>query len=66
MANQSTTAGLRLSCKDASRLISQMQDRRLSFYQRLRIRLHLLGCDACGRFVRQLAMLRQAMRRYRE
>jgi len=56
--------GMLISCKDASRLISQMQDGELSFRQRLAVRLHLMFCDACRRFVRQLRFLRTAMRRY--
>ncbi len=62
----SSVVGPKLRCRDASRLISQMQEGRLSFYQRLRVRLHLLGCDACRKFVRQLDVLREAMRRYRQ
>jgi hypothetical protein len=31
----------------------------------LRIRLHLLLCDACTRFAQQLRFLRRAMQRYR-
>jgi hypothetical protein len=58
-------SGLRITCKDASRLISQMQDLPLPFYQRWLLRLHLLGCDACNKFVRQLVILRNAMRQYR-
>ena len=53
-----------ISCKDASRLISQMQDGELPLRRRLAVRLHLLFCDACRRFVRQLRFLRAAMRRY--
>ena len=53
-----------LSCKDASRLISQMQDGDLPFGQRLRVRLHLLFCEACTRFERQVRFLRRVMRRY--
>jgi hypothetical protein len=58
--------GLLIRCKDASRLISQMQDRRLTLGQRWLVRLHLLFCDACSHFQRQLAILREAMVRYRE
>ncbi len=54
-----------LSCKDATRLISQMQDRRLTLAGRWLVRLHLLFCDACRRFQRQLDVLRDAMVRYR-
>jgi uncharacterized protein YcgI (DUF1989 family) len=55
-----------ISCKDASRLISQMQDQSLTPRKRWLVRLHLLFCDACSHFQRQLATLREAMVRYRE
>jgi len=57
--------GRLISCKDASRLISQMQDADIPFPQWARIRLHLLWCEACARFERQLHVLREAMRQYR-
>jgi hypothetical protein len=57
--------GLLIRCKDASRLISRMQDQSLTPGQRWRVRLHLLVCDACRHFERQLAVLREAMLRYR-
>ena len=57
--------GRLISCKDASRLISQMQDSTLPFGQRLLVRVHLLFCEACTRFERQLRILRQAMEQYR-
>jgi Putative zinc-finger len=56
--------GILISCKDASRLISQMQDGELPFRRRMAVRLHLLFCDACTKFLRQLRFLRAAMRRY--
>jgi Putative zinc-finger len=56
--------GILISCKDASRLISQMQDGELPFGRRVAVRLHLLFCDACNGFLRQLRFLRAAMRRY--
>lgn len=58
--------GLLISCKDASRLISQMQDGNLPLRHRVRIRLHLLLCDACTRFERQLGVLHAALQRYRQ
>jgi hypothetical protein len=57
--------GLLISCKDASRLISRMQERDIPFHAWARIRLHLLLCDACTRFDKQLRFLRTAMGRYR-
>ena len=55
-----------ISCKDASRLVSQQQDADLSFWQRLTLRLHLAVCVACSRFERQVRFLRSAMRKYGE
>jgi hypothetical protein len=55
-----------MSCKEASLLLSEAEDRRLSLVERLKLRLHLALCDYCTRFSQQLAFLRAAMRRYRE
>jgi len=51
-----------LTCKDASRLISERQDRPLGFRERLSLRMHLWMCVSCRRFERQLALMRQALR----
>jgi hypothetical protein len=57
---------LRLSCQQASRLLSQSQDESLPFGKRVKLRLHLLYCDACTNVSRQFATLRLAMQRWRE
>ena len=54
-----------LSCTEATRLLSQAQDRPLSLGERVKLRLHLLVCTACTRFARQLAFMRTALSRYR-
>ena len=54
-----------LSCKEASRLLSQAQDRALTYGERVKLRLHLAACVACTRFSRQLAFMREAVSRYR-
>lgn len=51
-----------LSCKQASQLLSQSLDRRLSWRERMGLRLHLMVCDVCQRFGRQLAIMRSAIR----
>jgi hypothetical protein len=43
-----------------------MQDGNVSFPLYLRIRLHLLWCEACKRFEQQMRFLHTAMRRYRQ
>jgi hypothetical protein len=58
--------GRLISCKEASRAISQLQDGHVSLWLRLRIRLHLMWCDACKSFERQMRFLHVAMQRYRQ
>lgn len=52
-----------LSCKEASRLVSQGLDRRLGFGERLALRVHLAICDGCNNFRKQTTFLRKAMQR---
>lgn len=56
--------GLRLSCKEASRLISDGMDRRLSIAERVALRLHVGICDACTRFTAQVQFLRRALKAF--
>jgi hypothetical protein len=55
-----------LSCREVTRLVSQMQDTPAPLTQRIKLRLHLLVCHGCNRFVRQMRFLRSAMRTYRQ
>ncbi len=55
-----------LSCREATRLVSQMQDTPVPLLQRIKLRLHLAICDGCTRFDRQMRFLRAAMRTYRQ
>lgn len=57
--------GHMISCKEASRLVSRGEDAALSYWQRVRLRLHLSICTACARFEQQIHFLRVAMRKYR-
>ena len=52
-----------LTCKDASRLISEGQERHLRLRERWGLRLHLWLCVNCRRFVRQIRLLRRALRK---
>jgi hypothetical protein len=51
-----------LNCKQVARLASQAMDARLPWYQRLGIRLHLLYCVWCRRYIAQLRFLQRATR----
>ncbi|MEK7206339.1 MAG: zf-HC2 domain-containing protein [Pseudomonadota bacterium] len=53
-----------LTCKQASQIISQSYDRRLSWQERWNLRIHLFICDACARFAKQMRFLHQAARRF--
>lgn len=53
-----------LNCKEASRLLSQRQDRELTVGERLSLRMHLALCEACTRVSEQLDFIRKAVTRY--
>lgn len=46
-----------LSCKEATRLMSDSQDRRLALSERVTLRLHTLICSGCQRARQQFALL---------
>ncbi len=45
------------NCKEVTYMVSESLDRRLPFFKRIGIRLHLLMCKFCSRFRRQLLLL---------
>jgi hypothetical protein len=53
-----------ISCKEATRLVSQGLDRKLGPWAWLRLRLHLAICDACAAFTRQMDFVRRAVQRF--
>ena len=55
---------MRLSCKEASRLLSLGLDRKLTLGERTALRLHLTLCDACTRVKAQFEFLRRAVASY--
>ncbi|MEW6165483.1 MAG: zf-HC2 domain-containing protein [Pseudomonadota bacterium] len=52
-----------MNCKEATRLMSQELEHKLSFGTRLGLRLHLLICRGCRATERHFAFLRTAARR---
>ncbi|HTI49014.1 MAG TPA: zf-HC2 domain-containing protein [Casimicrobiaceae bacterium] len=54
-----------ITCKEASRLLSQSQDRPLGRFEAWKLRVHLRLCNVCTRFAAQLRFMRDAMQRYR-
>jgi len=58
-----STAFLRLTCKQAHRVISEAMDRDLKVMEDVKVRLHLRKCACCAEFVKQMDLMRSAMRR---
>ncbi|OOY38411.1 hypothetical protein BOV90_01485 [Solemya velum gill symbiont] len=52
-----------LSCKDATKLVSQKQDAQLSLMQRISLSLHLMMCSGCKNYERQIDVIHKACRR---
>ena len=50
-----------LNCKQASKLISQSLDRPLSWTERCQLKLHVVICNPCRRFAKQLQLLAAAI-----
>jgi hypothetical protein len=54
---------LRITCKEAHRLLSERMDRPLAGAERWRLWMHLKFCDMCSRFAHHMDLLRTAVRR---
>lgn len=53
-----------LNCKEATRLMSEAQDRPLGVAEKLQLEVHLAMCRGCRNFREQLDFLRLACRRF--
>jgi predicted anti-sigma-YlaC factor YlaD len=53
---------LKPTCKEVHRLTSEGMDRELSLIERMRVRMHLVICNACRNFTDQMSLIRRAMR----
>lgn len=53
-----------MTCMEATRLLSDAQDRRLSLGDRATLKLHVLMCSGCRNFGRQMASLSQISHAY--
>jgi predicted anti-sigma-YlaC factor YlaD len=55
-----------LSCKEATRLLSESQDRKLDLPEKMQLEVHLAMCKGCRNFKGQMNFLREACKRYRD
>ena len=56
---------LQRTCKEAAALMVAREDRALALSDRLALRVHLAMCKACPRFERQMLLMRNSMRQWR-
>lgn len=54
----------RLTCKDASELISRQHEHPLTTGEKFWLRLHLYICNGCRNFQNNLKLMRAALRLY--
>ena len=52
------------TCKEATELLSQAQDRPLTLREKFTLYVHLPLCHGCRNFREQLAVIRRAAREY--
>nr|WP_295083172.1 zf-HC2 domain-containing protein [uncultured Roseateles sp.] len=53
------------NCREITALVLQAEDRQLGLGERLSVRLHMLICKACPRFLQQVKLMRKASARWR-
>ncbi|PIQ50590.1 MAG: hypothetical protein COW02_18360 [Comamonadaceae bacterium CG12_big_fil_rev_8_21_14_0_65_59_15] len=53
-----------MNCQQATRLISESQERPLSFSEKVTLKMHLMMCSGCKNFSLQIPFLSQAMKAY--
>jgi len=53
-----------VNCHDATRTMSEEQERSLTLGEQMGLNVHLVVCPPCRSFRRQVAFLRESMRAY--
>ena len=55
-----------LTCREATRLLLEDEDRELPVAERVALQVHVKLCFACQRFVSQVSLMRRAMSSWRK
>ncbi|WP_221797692.1 zf-HC2 domain-containing protein [Oceanobacter mangrovi] len=53
-----------MNCHQATRLLSESQDRKLRMTEQVELKFHLLVCSGCRNFSQQMGSLRYLMREF--
>jgi hypothetical protein len=56
---------VKLTCREAARLLLERENRKLGAMERLGLRVHLGICEMCTRFDGQLRLMDRALERWR-
>ena len=56
---------LNRTCREVAALLVAREDRVLPIADRLALRIHMVICEACPRFERQLLLMRNSMQMWR-
>ena len=56
---------LNRTCREVAALLVAREDRALPLPDRLALRIHMVICEACPRFERQLLIMRNSMQMWR-
>ena len=53
------------TCREVTALLVAQEDRRLGVADRMALRIHMVICDACPKFERQMLTMRNGLRLWR-
>lgn len=56
---------LNRTCREVAAILVAREDRALGLADRVALRLHMVICDACPRFERQMLTMRNSLQRWR-
>lgn len=56
---------LQRTCREVAAILVAREDRKLGLGDRLALRIHMVICDACPRFERQMLTMRNSLARWR-
>jgi hypothetical protein len=54
------------NCKAATQLALQKEERKLTLKEELKLKLHLVFCDACKQFIQQSVIINKAMQQAKD
>ena len=53
-----------LNCREVTRLFSEAQERKLTFSERMNLKMHIMMCKGCNDFGKQIKSMRSLARTF--